>query len=130
LVEAAYVPSPGDLIWINFSPHARREQGGRRPALALSKSGYNRKTGLVVCCPITSHAKGYAFEVKMPPASAESGGIAGVVLADHIKSMDWRERQAEYGGIAAPEVISEVKFTLAGLLEILDWRVQTRTPIV
>ncbi len=125
-----YVPSPGDLIWINFSPQVGREQGGRRPALALSKSGYNRKTGLVVCCPITSRAKGYAFEVKMPPASSESGGITGVVLADHVKSVDWTQRQAEYAGLAAPEVIGEVKFALAGLLEMLDWRVPSEAPFV
>jgi mRNA interferase MazF len=130
VVTARYVPSPGDLIWINFSPQVGREQGGRRPALVLSKSGYNRKTGLVVCCPITSQIKGYAFEVRMPPASAESGGITGVVLADRIKSLDCRLRQAEYAGIAAPAVMGEVKFTVAGLLELLDWRVPAGAAIV
>jgi mRNA-degrading endonuclease toxin of MazEF toxin-antitoxin module len=72
----------------------------------------------------------YAFEVRMPPASAESGGITGVVLADRIKNMDWRQRQAEDAGIAAPEVIGEDKFTLAGLPEMLDWRVPSRAAIV
>jgi mRNA interferase MazF len=117
-VRPGYVPAVGDLIWINFHPQAGRERSGRRPALVLSATRYNRDIGLVVCCPITSQKKGYPFEVLMPPPTKVSGGIAGVVLADHVKSMDLRLREAEYAGHADPELIEEVKLLPAALLQM------------
>src|SRR3954453_9876042 len=83
-----YVPDSGDLIWLSFSPQAGREQAGRRPALVLSPRSYNAKVGLCLACPVTHHAKGYAFEVALPDGLP----VQGVVLADHVKSADWRER--------------------------------------
>ena len=115
-MKAEYVPSPGELIWINFDPQMGREQGGRRPALVLSLKDYNRKAGLIVCCPVTSKRKGYTFEVQVPPATAKSRGITGAVLADHVKNLDWRERRAEFAGMAPPELVEEVKGALSGLL--------------
>ncbi len=83
-------PNSGDLIWLMFSPQAGREQTGRRPALVLSPHSYNAMVGLCVVCPVTSQAKGYAFEVPLP----EGLPVHGVVLADHIKSADWRNEAA------------------------------------
>ena len=117
-MKPIYVPAAGDLIWINFYPQAGREQAGRRPALVLSATRYNRDSGLVVCCPITSQRKSYPFEVLMPPPSKASGGVTGVILADHVKSMDCRVRDAEYAGRAAPELVDEVKLVLAALLQM------------
>ena len=57
------------------------EQAGRRPALVLSPLEYNRRTGLMLCCPITSQVKGYPFEVPLPAASP----IEGVILADRVR---------------------------------------------
>ncbi len=115
-----YVPAAGDLIWIHFDPQAGREQGGRRPALVLSLESYNRKSELVVCCPITSRQKGYPFEVALPPASAESGGVTGIVLADQVRSVDWRVRRAERAGTATAELVEEVKLVIAVLLQMQD----------
>ncbi len=112
------MPADGDLIWVDFDPQAGREQSGRRPALVLSPGAYSRKTGLAVCCPITRQQKGYPFEVAMPPASAESGGVTGSVLVDHVRSVDWHERHAERAGRATPEVVHRVKQTLASLLQL------------
>ena len=86
-----YVPRRGDLIWLTFDPQAGHEQAGRRPALVLSPSSYNGKVGLALCCPVTSHAKGYPFEVALPPDLA----IQGAVLSDHVKSLDWEARKAK-----------------------------------
>jgi mRNA interferase MazF len=86
--------------------------------LVLSATRYNRDSRLVVCCPITSQTKGYPFEVLMPPPTKASGGISGVVLADHVKTMDWQSREAEYAGCASVELIEEVKLVLAALLEM------------
>ncbi len=79
-----YVPQRGDVIKISFSPQVGREQGGRRPALVLSTSGYNRRVGLLIACPITNQAKGYPYEVSIP----DGLDVTGVVLSDAAKSLD------------------------------------------
>ena len=85
-----YCPDRGDAIWLEFSPQSGREQAGHRPALVISPAAYNGKVGLALVCPITSVAKGYPFEVAIPEGLA----VHGVILADQIKSIDWRERKA------------------------------------
>ena len=87
------VPAPqrGEVVWLTFTPQAGHEQSGRRPALVLSPVSYNRRVGLALVCPITARIKGYPFEVPLPPDLP----VAGAVLADQVKSLDWRERQAE-----------------------------------
>lgn len=71
-----------------FNPQAGREQAGRRPAIVLSHTRYNEKTGLAVFCPVTSKAKGYPFELAVPAGMS----VGGVVLCDHVRSQDWNER--------------------------------------
>ena len=91
-----YVPKRGDFVWLNFNPQAGDEQAGRRSALVLSRSSYNRSSGLAIVCPITRIAKGYPFEVPLP----ERGSVTGVVLADHPRSVDWQARRADPAGQA------------------------------
>jgi mRNA interferase MazF len=86
------IPDRGQVVWLIFTPQAGREQAGRRPALVLSPAAYNQRVGLGLFCPITSQRKGYPFEVNIPVDLP----VAGVILADQIKSLDWRVRQAEY----------------------------------
>src|SRR5437588_8570531 len=105
-------PDAGDLIWLSFTPQAGREQAGRRPALVLSPRAYNEKVGLCLVCPVTHQAKGYAFEVALPAGLA----VQGVVLADHIKSADWRERGSERIAAAPADVLDEVRAKLRQLL--------------
>lgn len=100
---SSYVPARGDIIWIDFSPQAGHEQAGYRPALVLSPGDYNMTTSLVLCCPITSQAKGYPYEYPLPVG----GPITGVVLADHVKSMDWRARGARFADHASPQVVAD-----------------------
>ena len=85
-----YVPHRGDAIWINFNPQVDHEQAGRRPAVVLSPSAYNSKTSLAILCPITNQVKEYPFEVTVPARL----DVTGVILADQVKSMDWRARNA------------------------------------
>ncbi len=35
-MNAPYLPSAGDLVWIDFDPTLGQERKGRRPALVLS----------------------------------------------------------------------------------------------
>ena len=99
-----YVPDRGDLVWLDFTPHAGHEQAGRRPALVLSPRTYNEKSGLMIACPITNQAKGYPFEVALP-ASAKA---TGVVLADQMRSLGWRQRRAKHIAAAGEPVTKEV----------------------
>lgn len=108
-MRAAFVPEAGDFVWLTFDPQAGREQAGRRPALVLSPRTYNLKSGLALVCPITNQAKGYPFEV-----AANSGqGASGAILADHVKSVDWKARRAEKAGRCTTEVVEEVRARLA-----------------
>ena len=107
-----YVPDAGDVVWIDFNPQAGREQAGRRPALVLSPLLYNEKAGLAIACPVTSKAKGYPFEVALPP----NFKIAGVILSDHLKSVDWKERKAEFVATVPQPILEAVRERVAALL--------------
>jgi mRNA interferase MazF len=111
-VKAAYVPDAGDIVWLTFDPEAGREQRGRRPALVLSPRSYNQRAHLAVACPITSHAKGYPFEVALP----DDAPVQGVVLSDHLKSLDWKERRTEHAGRLPPQTLEEVRARIRPLL--------------
>jgi mRNA interferase MazF len=108
---SGYVPGPGDLVWLEFNPQAGHEQAGRRPALVVSAKDYNRKTGLALFCPVTSQVKGYPFEVRL-----DGMQIGGVILADQVKSLDWRARKAARAGSVAPEILAETIGKLQALL--------------
>jgi len=109
---AAYAPDAGELIWINFDPQAGHEQAGRRPALILSPKSYNHKSGLALACPVTSQIKGYPFEVPVPAGC----GVSGVILADQLKSVDWKARRAEKIGRVPDSTLEDVLARLAPLL--------------
>ncbi len=107
-----YIPRRGDAVWINFVPQAGHEQAGRRPAVVLSPEAYNGKVGLAVLCPITNQVKGYPFEVLVPAGLA----VTGAILADQVKSVDWRARNAELICALPPETIAETLDKLGTLL--------------
>jgi mRNA interferase MazF len=109
----AHVPGRGEVVWIAFDPQAGHEQAGRRPALVLSPKAYNGKVGLALLCPITRRAKGYPFEVAIPPGLA----VEGVVLADQAKRLDWRARKAERACVLPPAVVDDVLAKLSVLLD-------------
>ncbi len=105
-----WVPNSGDIIWIDFNPTVGHEQAGKRPALVLSPSSYNAKTSLLLACAMTTELKGYPFEVSMPDG--------GVVLADQVKCVDWRYRNAQPKDTAPEDVVRKVKVLLGTLLQI------------
>ncbi len=105
-----FVPDAGDVVWLEFDPQAGHEQAGHRPAVVLSPASYNGKTGLMVCCPLTTRIKGYPFEVA--PAS-QSGGA---VLSDQVKSLDWRARRATRKGKVTELELRQVRSKLRALI--------------
>lgn len=100
------IPAPdrGDIVQLQFHPQRGKEQAGRRPALVLSPKAYNAKVGLAVVCPISRQEKGYPFEVALPQALRTKG----VVLADHLKSLDWQPRGARIIERVTPAVLEDV----------------------
>lgn len=107
-----YIPSRGDAIWITLNPQAGHEQAGRRPAVVLSPAAYNGKVGLAILCPITNQIKGYPFEVVVPDGLP----VTGAVLADQVKSLDWRARSAELICTLPTATVDEILGKLGTLL--------------
>lgn len=103
------VPERGDLFWLSMDPQAGHEQAGRRPAVVLSPASYNGIIGLALFCPVTSQVKGYPFEVLLPSGL----DVHGAVLADQVKSLDWRARRAAFicklPASATDEVLEKVR---------------------
>jgi len=93
------IPARGDLVWMDFDPQSGCEQAGRRPAIVLSELAFNQLTGFAVVCPITTQAKGYAFEVPIPDGLT----FSGVVLTDQFKSLDVRKRKVKVVGNVSVE---------------------------
>ena len=100
------------MVWLNFTPHSGREQGGHRPALVISPKAYNQKVGLAICCPITSQIKGYPFEVALPKGLS----VTGAILADHLKNLDWRARKATLKAKVPRAILDEVLGKVSALL--------------
>lgn len=110
-MKPAPPPLPGDVIWLDFSPTAGTEQSGRRPALVISDGAYNAATGRALVAPITSRVRGWPFEVALPSGSP----VEGVVLADQVRVIDWRARNASSAGAAHGAVLAETRAKLSAL---------------
>ena len=104
-----YAPKKGDFIAVTFDPQSGHEQKGRRPALVVSNTLFNQRTGLAMVCPLTTTDRKYPFHV----AVANDPYIAGFVMVEQVKSIDYRSRKATFIAKASDEVLDEV-------LSILD----------
>lgn len=111
-MSRTFVPDAGDIVWLQFDPQAGDEQAGHRPALVLSPAAYNGKTGLMLCCPMTTQIKGYPFEVRI------AGDTDSAVLADQVKSLDWRVRRAKLKGRISAVELAEVR---AKVMALVGW---------
>lgn len=86
-----YIPDRNHIIWLDFEPTKRKEIGKYRPALVLSSCEYNRKLGLLICCPISTSIRGGATEVLINNLDTPS-----VVAANLIQTLSWKDRHAKY----------------------------------
>src|ERR1700693_1132020 len=110
---ARSVPGPGAIIWLDFDPQAGREQGRRRPALVLTDQTYNRASGMIGVCPVTSKRKPYPFALAVVVDRVE-----GAVLVDHLKSLDWRAGNAAFHCKSEPALLNKVRTYVGVLLSI------------
>lgn len=105
-----YTPEAGDIIHVHFAMPAGHSGPDHKPALVISPSAYNRKSGLMVCCAITPDAKGYPFEVAL---TAIDGAC---VLADQVKSLGWAAIKISHHGRASAEELAAVRAKLTALI--------------
>ena len=108
---ARFIPNIGDIVWLQFLLQSGHEQAGHRPAVVLSPASYNQKTGLMICCPVTTQIKGYPFEVIF-----KTEGKTAAVLADQVKSLDWRARRAQRKGIVSAETMVDIRAKIWALI--------------
>ena len=98
------IPAQGDLVTLSFDPQAGHEQKGRRPALVVSVTAFNRATGLAICCPITNTDRRTPFHVRVPVES----GLTGFVMCEQMKPVDFRARAIKRIGPAPKGFFDEV----------------------
>ena len=113
MAARGYVPEVGDVVWLEFDPQAGHEQAGHRPALVISPASYNGKSGLMVCCPMSTKIKGHPFEVV-----TQIDGMDSAVLSDQVKSLDWKVRKAKKKAVVTQEVLLHVRAKMKALLLI------------
>ena len=98
-----YIPDRNDIVFLDFNPTKGKEIGKYRPALVLSSKAYNKQTGLLICCPISTSIRGATTEV--PVNNIE---LPSVVAANLIHTLDWRKRKVKKVASAEPGVMNEV----------------------
>lgn len=107
-----FVPSAGDFIYLTFDPQAGHEQRGRRPALVVSNSRFNRRTGLAIVCPVTNTRHNLPFHLPVPASS----GLTGFVMAEQVKSVDFASRAAIFIEASPGEFLQDVRDILEACL--------------
>ena len=105
----AYIPKKGDFVAVSFDPQSGHEQKGRRPALVVSNTLFNKSTGLAIVCPITRTDRHFPFHVPIE----NDPDLAGFIMVEQVKSIDFYARKVKLIGRASPSVLEEV-------LSILD----------
>ena len=106
-----YIPERNDIIFLDFEPTKGNEIGKYRPALVLSSHTYNLKTGLVICCPISTSIRGGITEVKINNLEKQS-----VVAASLIQTLSWKERKPKFIVKAEATVMDEVLYRILPLI--------------
>lgn len=109
----SYVPARGDVVEFSFDPQAGHEITKRRPALILSPKAFNRISRFALVCPVTSTTRGSNFEVSLIGCKK----VAGFILADQVKSLDWSQRSAKLIEKAPVRVVTEVLEIVGALVD-------------
>lgn len=86
-----YIPDRFDVIFLDFEPKKGKEIGKYRPALVLSSKEYNKKTGLLICNPISTSIRGHLTEVPIDGLEKPS-----VVASSIIQTLSWQDRKAKF----------------------------------
>lgn len=99
-----YIPARGDLIWLNFDPQSGHEQMGKRPALVVSHTEFNQQRGFILVCPVSNTKRKNPFYITIPDGEA----VTGVLMADQLRSLDYKSRGAELIATCPKDLLMEV----------------------
>lgn len=113
MVARAYIPDRGDIVWVDLNPTRGHEQAKTRPAIVITPKSYNVRSGLMLACLITSETKGYPFEIALTGKK-----VSGVILSDHLRSLDWYARKVRFIERAKPSSISDLTQKLSALIGV------------
>ena len=111
MTNGSYIPGRRDVIWIDLEPARSREIGKLRPAVVLSDEKYNLKTGLLICCPISTQIRGAPTEVPVRYLDRPSVIVASIVL-----TLAWRGRKATKIARASTHIYRQALLRLLPLL--------------
>lgn len=101
------------MVWLDFDPTKGKEIGKYRPALVLSSLSYNLKTGLLICCPISTSVRGASTEVFV-----DNLEVPSVVATTIVQTLSWKDRKVKFIAEAKSGIIQEVLLKLIPLLGI------------
>ncbi len=101
---APYIPERGDFVALRLDPQSGHEQKGHRPALVVSKTLFNERTGLAVVCPLSTTDRGYPFHVE----ATGDPRVRGFVMVEQVKSVDYRARNAKVISKASRGLLDKV----------------------
>ncbi|MCL2076837.1 MAG: type II toxin-antitoxin system PemK/MazF family toxin [Oscillospiraceae bacterium] len=102
----------GDIISVNFAPTKGREQTGERPALVISNTKYNKKSGFILACPITSTIKPMNVRIQLDERTETQGDI----LCEQVRIIDLRERSYRVIETAPKDILQEVYKVINALI--------------
>jgi len=111
VMPSSYVPSRGEIIWLDFEPVKGKEIGKYRPALVLSSKAYNQQTGLLICCPVSTSIRGAATEVPVKNLDKPS-----VVASSLVQTLAWKQRKAKFIIQSDADVVEQVLLRLLPLI--------------
>ncbi len=98
----------GDVYWVDFDPTKGSEQAGARPALVISDLEYNRRSELVIVCPITRNTKPWPTKIVL----VDEPEVEGAVLVDQVRSLHRASRGFRFAGRVSPAALSAVRSKL------------------
>ncbi len=106
-----YIPERGHIVWLDFEPTKGKEVGKYRPTLVLSSKEYNKQTGLIICCPISTSIRGHVTEVPISCLDKPS-----VIAASLIQTLSWKERKAKLITKASADNIDQTLYRIIPLI--------------
>lgn len=98
-----YIPERFDIILLDFDPKKGKEIGKYRTALVLSSKIYNQKTGLLICCPISTSIRGHLSEIPIEGLEKPS-----VIASSIIQTLSWQTRKAKFVKKVNREIFASV----------------------
>lgn len=122
MARTPFIPERKDIVWLDFEPTKGKEIGKYRPAMVLSSRDYNRKTGLLICCPVSTSIRGGTTEVHLSRMEQPS-----VIAASLVQTLAWKERKVKKIITARQSEFDETLsklLPLIGASELIDSLIQ------